>query len=149
MSFFELLESSPKIFGIIGLILTLFTLVSFFINLSYKFRLTGASIFAFLLSISSWAFLQSYSKNIKVDGAVYVPIVYDNGSDLIIAKANIDFPLEAVEPSLEQISKNLKRGSRSGKNVIIRIRGLEKISEDISKPIILGEIEKSFINSTD
>mgnify|MGYP001414531098 CR=1 FL=1 len=149
MSFFELLESSPKIFGIIGLILTLFTLVSFFINLSYKFRLTGASIFAFLLSISSWAFLQSYSKNIKVDGAVYVPIVYDNGSDLIIAKANIDFPLEAVEPSLEQISRNLKRGSRSGKNVIIRIRGLEKISEDISKPIILGEIEKSFINSTD
>ena len=149
MSFFELLESSPKIFGVIGLILSLFTLVSLFINLSYKFRLTGASIFAFLLSISSWAFLQSYSENIKVDGAVYVPIVYDNGSDLIIAKANIDFPLEAVEPSLEQISRNLKRGSRSGKNVIIRIRGLEKISEDISKPIILGEIEKSFINSTD
>ena len=149
MSFFELLESSPKIFGVIGLILSLFTLISFFINLSYKFRLTGASIFAFLLSISSWAFLQSYSENIKVDGAVYVPIVYDNGSDLIIAKANIDFPLEAVEPSLEQISRNLKRGSRSGKNVIIRIRGLEKISEDISKPIILGEIEKSFINSTD
>tara|TARA_B100001029_G_C14863297_1_gene340302 strand:- start:169 stop:618 length:450 start_codon:yes stop_codon:yes gene_type:complete len=149
MSFFELLESSPKIFGIIGLILTLFTLVSFFINLSYKFRLTGASIFAFLLSISSWAFLQSYSKNIKVDGAVYVPIVYDNGSDLIIAKANIDFPLEAVEPSLEQISRNLKRGSRSGKNVIIRIRGLEKISEDISKPIILGETEKSFIKAAE
>ena len=149
MSFFELLESSPKIFGVIGLILSLFTLVSFFINLSYKFRLTGASIFAFLLSISSWAFLQSYSENIKVDGAVYVPIVYDNGSDLIIAKANIDFPLEAVEPSLEQISRNLKRGSRSGKNVIIRIRGLEKISEDISKPIILGETEKSFIKAAE
>ena len=149
MSFFELLESSPKIFGIIGLILSLFTLVSFFINLSFKFRLTGASIFAFLLSISSWAFIQSYSENIKVDGAVYVPIVYDNGSDLIIAKANIDFPLEAVEPSLEQISRNLKRGSRSGKNVIIRIRGLEQISDDISKPIILGEIEKSFIGTTE
>ena len=149
MSFFELLESSPKIFGIIGLILSLFTLVSFFINLSFKFRLTGASIFAFLLSISSWAFLQSYSENIKVDGAVYVPIVYDNGSDLIIAKANIDFPLEAVEPSLEQISRNLKRGSRSGKNVTIRIRGLEKVSDDISKPIILGEIEKSFISTTE
>ena len=149
MSFFELLESSPKIFGIIGLILSLFTLVSFFINLSFKFRLTGASIFAFLLSISSWAFIQSYSENIKVDGAVYVPIVYDNGSDLIIAKANIDFPLEAVEPSLEQISRNLKRGSRSGKNVTIRIRGLEKVSDDISKPIILGEIKKSFISTSE
>jgi len=40
---------------------------------------------------------------------------------------------------------NLKRGSRSGQNVKIKIRSLEKISEDISKPIILGEVEKSFL----
>ncbi len=148
MSFFELLESFPKIFGVIGLLLFLFTLISFFLNLSYKFRLTGASIFAFLLSISSWAFLQSYSENIKIDGALYLPIVYDNGSNLIIAKANSDFPSEAIEPTLNQIASNLKKGSRSGINVKIRIRGLEKISEDVSKPIILGETQKSFISSS-
>ncbi len=146
MNFFELLESTPQIFGIIALILSFATLVTFFLNLNYKFRLTGASIFALLLSISSWAFLQSYSENIHVEGAIYAPIVYDNGFDLIIAKANGDFPSEAVAPTLKQISLNLKRGSRSGKNVTIRIRGLEKISDDISKPIILGEIKKSFIN---
>tara|TARA_B100001287_G_C22279296_1_gene343077 strand:+ start:10 stop:468 length:459 start_codon:yes stop_codon:yes gene_type:complete len=145
MSFFELLESSPKIFGIIGLILLLITLITFVFNFSIKFRLTGITIFTFILSLSSWAFLQSYTANIKVEGAIYAPIVYDNGSDLIIAKANNNFPKEAVEPTLIQISKNLKRGSRSGRNVIIRIRGLEKISEEVSQPIILGEIEKSFI----
>ncbi len=145
MSFFELLESSPKIFGIIGLILLLITLITFVFNFSIKFRLTGITIFSFILSLSSWAFLQSYSANIKVEGAIYAPIVYDNGSDLIIAKADNNFPKEAVEPTLIQISKNLKRGSRSGRNVIIRIRGLEKISEEVSQPIILGEIEKSFI----
>ncbi len=148
MSFFELLESSPRIFGIAGLILLLITLISFFFNWSLKFRLTGVTIFSFLLSLSSWAFLQSYSTNIKIEGAVYAQIVYDNGSDLIIAKADNKFPLEAVDPTLEQISKNLKRGSRSGRNVVIRIRGLEKISEDVSKPIILGEIEKSFLSQT-
>ena len=146
MSFFELLESSPKIFGLIGLTLSVVTLISFIFNFSLKFRLTGITIFSFLLSISSWAFLQSYSENIKVEGAIYAPIVYDNGSDLIIAKANYTFPKEAVQPTLEQISKNLKRGSRSGRNVVIRIRSLEKVSEDVSKPIILGEIEKSFIS---
>ena len=145
MSFFELLESSPKIFGIIGLILLLITLITFVFNFSIKFRLTGITIFSFILSLSSWAFLQSYTANIKVEGAIYAPIVYDNGSDLIIAKADNNFPKEAVEPTLIQISKNLKRGSRSGRNVIIRIRGLEKISEEVSQPIILGEIEKSFI----
>ena len=145
MSFFELLESSPKIFGSIGVLLLLITLIAFIFNFSVKFRLTGITIFSFLLSISSWAFIQSYSENINIEGAVYAPIVYDNGSDLIIAKADDKFPPESVNPTLEQISQNLKRGSRSGRKVVIRIRSLEKISENISKPIILGEIEKSFI----
>ena len=145
MSFFELLESTPKIFGIIGVILFFITLVTFFFNFPLKFRLTGATIFSFLLSIFSWAFLQSYSENIKIEGAVYLPVVYDNGSDLIITKADEDLPLESIEPTLEQISSNLKKGSRSGRKVKIRIRRLEKISEGVSKPIIIGEVEKSFI----
>ena len=145
MSFFELLESTPKIFGIIGGILFFITLITFFFNFPLKFRLTGATIFSFLLSIFSWAFLQSYSENIKVEGAVYLPIVYDNGSDLIITKADQDLPIESIEPTLEQISSNLKKGSRSGRKVKIRIRRLEKISEGVSKPIVIGEVEKSFI----
>ncbi len=145
MSFFELLESTPKIFGIIGGILFFITLITFFFNFPLKFRLTGATIFSFLLSIFSWAFLQSYSENIKIEGAVYLPIVYDNGSDLIITKADEDLPLESIEPTLEQISSNLKKGSRSGRKVKIRITRLEKISEGVSKPIIIGEVEKSFI----
>ncbi len=145
MSFFELLESTPKIFGTIGLILFLITLISFILNFSIKFRLTGATIFSFLLAMSSWAFLQSYTETIKIDGAIYTPIVYDNGFDLIIAKANNDFPEESIEPTLKQISENLKQGSRSGKEVTIRIRSLEKTDKNISKPVILGEIKKSFI----
>ena len=145
MSFFELLESTPKIFGILGGILFFITLITFLFNFPIKFRLTGATIFSFLLSIFSWAFLQSYSENIKVEGAVYLPVVYDNGSDLIITKADQDLPIESIEPTLEQISSNLKKGSRSGRKVKIRIRRLEKISEGVSKPIVIGEVEKSFI----
>jgi len=145
MSFIELLKSTPKIFGVIGIVLFITTLITFFFNFKIKFRLTGATIFSFLLSLFSWAFLQSYIENVKVEGAVYAPIVYDNGTNLIIAKANKDFQQISVKPTLEQISLNLKRGSRSGQTVKIKIRSLEKVSEDISKPIILGEIEKSFL----
>tara|TARA_Y100001978_G_C23633011_1_gene404384 strand:+ start:24 stop:482 length:459 start_codon:yes stop_codon:yes gene_type:complete len=145
MSFFELLESTPKIFGIIGILLFIITLITFFLNFKIKFRLTGATIFSFLLSLFSWAFLQSYVETVKIEGAIYTPIVYDNGTNLIIAKANKEFEQVSVKPTLEQISYNLKKGSRSGQTVKIRIRSLEKISEDISKPIILGEIEKSFL----
>ena len=145
MSFFELLKSTPKIFGVIGIILFFITLITFFFKFKIKYRLTGATIFSFLLSLFSWAFLQSYIENVKVDGAVYAPIVYDNGTNLIIAKANKDFQQISIKPTLEQISLNLKRGSRSGQTVKIRIRSLEKVAEDISKPIILGEVEKSFL----
>ena len=145
MSFFQLLKSTPKIFGLIGIILFFITLITFFFDFKIKFRLTGATIFSFLLSLFSWAFLQSYIENVKVDDAVYAPIVYDNGTNLIIAKANKDFQKISVKPTLEQISLNLKRGSRSGQTVKIKIRSLEKVAEDISKPIILGEVEKSFL----
>ena len=146
MSFFELLESTPRIFSFLGILLLIITLVTYFFNFKIKFRLTGATIFSFLLSLFSWAFLQSYSENVKIEGAIYAPIVYDNGSDLIIAKANNEFKQIAIDPTLEQISSNLKRGSRSGQKVKIKIRSLEKVSADVSKPIVLGEIEKSFLS---
>ena len=145
MSFFELLKSTPKIFGVLGIILFFITLITFFFNFKIKFRLTGATLFSFLLSLFSWAFLQSYIENVKVDGAVYAPIVYDNGTNLIIAKASKEFPKISVEPTLDQISLNLNRGSRSGQTVKIKIRSLERVAQDISKPIILGEVEKSFL----
>ena len=143
MSFFELLENTPKIFGFLGIFLFLGTLTAFIFNFSFKFRITGATIFSLLLSLSSWAFIQSYSENIKIEGAKYVPIVYDNGFDLIIAKSNLDFPSEAIEPTLKQLSENLKKGSRSGSQVKIKIRALEKISDGVSKPVVIGEVQKN------
>ena len=143
MSFFELLANTPKIFGFLGIFLFLVTLIAFIFNFGFKFRITGATIFSLLLSLSSWAFIQSYTENIKIDGAQYVPIVYDNGFDLIIAKANDDFPEESIEPTLEQLSENLRNGSRSGANVKIKIRKLKKISDDVSKPVVIGEVQKN------
>jgi hypothetical protein len=142
MSFFELLENTPKIFGILGIFLMFITIVAFIFNFSFKFRITGATIFSLLLSISSWAFMQSYSEKVVVEGARYVPIVYDNGFDLVIAKAEDNFPEEAIKPTLQQLSDNLRKGSRSGANVKIKLRKLEKISDEISKPVVIGETEK-------
>ena len=142
MSFFELLENTPRIFGFLGILLFIITIIAFIFNFNFKFRITGATIFSFLLSLSSWAFIQSYSETVSVEGARYVPIVYDNGFDLIIAKAEDDFPTEAIEPTLKELSQNLRKGSRSGADVNIKIRKLEKVSSDVSKPVIIGEAKK-------
>ena len=143
MSFFELLEKTPKIFGCLGIFLFLLTVIAFLFNFGFKFRIVGATIFSLLLSLSSWAFIQSYSEKVLIEGSKYVPIVYDNGFDLIVAKAEDDFPEESIEPTLEQLSENLRKGSRSGANVKIKIRKVEKISDGISKPVIIGEVQKN------
>ena len=143
MSFFELLENTPKIFGFLGIFLLCVTVITFIFNFGFKFRIIGATIFSLLLSFSSWAFIQSYSEKVVIEEAKYVPIVYDNGFDLIIAKAKDDFPEESIEPTLKQLSENLRKGSRSGANVKIKIRKLEKIADGISKPVVIGEVQKS------
>ena len=143
MSFFELLENTPKIFGYLAIFLLLGTVTAFIFNFGFKYRIIGATIFSFLLSLSSWAFIQSYSEKVTIEGSRFLPIVYDNGFDLIIAKAEDDFPDDAIQPTLMQLSKNLRKGSRSGANVKIKIRKLEKVSNNVSKPVIIGEIEKT------
>ena len=143
MSFFELLENSPKIFGFLGLFFLLATVIAFIFNFGFKFRIIGATIFSLLLSLSSWAFIQSYTEKVVIEGAKYVPIVYDNGFDLIIAKADDDFQEESLKPTLEQLSENLMKGSRSCASVKIKIRKLEKISDDVSKPVVIGEVQKN------
>ena len=92
MSFFELLENTPKIFGLFGIFLLISSVAAFIFNFGFKFRIIGATIFSLLLSLSSWAFIQSYTEKIVIEDAKYVPIVYDNGFDFIIAKADNDFP---------------------------------------------------------
>ena len=143
MSFFELLDNTPKIFGFLGIFLFICTVIAFIFNFCFKFRITGATIFSLLLSLSSWAFIQSYTEKVVIEDAKYVPIVYDNGFDLIIAKAEDDFPEESIEPTLKQLSENLMKGSRSGANVKIKMRKLERISDDVSKPVVIGEVQKS------
>ena len=143
MSFFELLANTPKFFGYLGIFLFICTIVAFIFNFSFKFRIIGATIFSLLLSLSSWAVIQSYSEPLVIEGAKYVPIVYDNGFDLIIAKADDDFPEESIEPTLEQLLENLRKGSSSGANVKLKIRKLEKISDGVSKPVVIGEVQKN------
>ena len=87
--FFELLENTPKSL-VLGIFLLCVTVITFIFNFGFKFA-GGATIFTLLLSFSSWAFIQSYSEKVVIKDAKYLPIVYDNGFDWIIAKADDEF----------------------------------------------------------
>ncbi len=136
----KFLQDATTWFAWLGIGLTLITLIAFITKWGIRFRLVGASVFALLLSGSCWAFQESYTPPIKIEGALYVPVVYDNGADLVVAQASEEFPHEAIQPSLEQIAENLKGGGRNVKSVHVRIRKIETVKEGVSKPIVLGEV---------
>ncbi len=140
MSITELLEKGTIWLGWSALGLFAITVICFLFGWGLKFRLVGATIFTFLLSGSCWAFAKSYTPPFVVENALYAPVVYDNGYDLVVAQASDDFPGESIQPTLEQIAGNLKGGGRNGANVHVRIRRLITNEEGISEPIILGEV---------
>ncbi len=142
MSIIEFLQISTKWLAWLGLALSAITLIAFLIKWGIRFRLVGTTIFTFLLCGSCFAFLKSYTPPKVVEGAKYAPIVFDNGKDLVIAKASKDFSIESIRPTLQQLAGNIKGGERNGAIVHIRLRQIVPVSKGISKPVILGEVIK-------
>ena len=140
MSMSEVIQDLTKWLAWVGSGLGVLAILAYLFSWGIKFRLTGITIFTFLLSASCWAFDQSYRPPINVEGYKYAPIVYDNGFDLVVAQASNDFPEEAIKPTLLQIAGNLKGGGRNGAQVKVRLRKIESAGDGISKPIVLGEI---------
>ena len=140
MTIVQIIESSISWLAWAGLGLGVITIISFLFKWGIKFRLTGATIFTLLLAGSCWAFVGSYTPPFRVAGALYAPVVYDNGNDLVIAQAADDFPEESIEPSLKQIAGNLKGGGRKGGDVHVRLRKVQNIKDGLDQPIILGEV---------
>ena len=140
MSMSEVIQDIAKWLAWGGSGLGVLTLIAYITGWGIKFRLTGITIFTLLLSASCWAFEQSYTPPINIEGYKYAPIVYDNGFDLVVAQASNDFPEESIKPTLLQIANNLKGGGRNGAQVKVRLRKIESAGDGISKPIVLGEI---------
>ena len=140
MSMSEVIQEITKWLAWGGAGLGVLTILAYLFSWGIKFRLTGITIFTLLLSASCWAFDQSYTPPINVEGYKYAPIVYDNGFDLVVAQASNDFPKEAIKPTLLQIAGNLKGGGRNGARVKVRLRKIESAGDGISKPVVLGEI---------
>jgi hypothetical protein len=111
-------------------VLALLTGAGFLARWGIRFRLVGITSFTALLALSCLAFAISYTPRVTVPGAVTVPVVYDNGADLVVAAAPEGLAAEAIAPTLEQLH--------------VRLRRLESTTGDASRPVVLGEVSRDF-----
>jgi hypothetical protein len=132
---------AAKWLALASLALLLLTVVGFVSRWGIRFRLVGVTSFTTLLAISCAAFAVSYTPRVTVPGAVVVPVVFDNGTDLVGAAAPQDLSAEAEAATAEQVARNLRPTGRSPADglVRVRLRRLEPAGEGVSRPVVLAE----------
>ena len=112
MALDQLLISAVPWLGWTGLGLSLLTVLAFLTKWGLRFRLVGVSSFTLLLAVSCWAFGVSYTPPVVVEGAIRAPVVFDNGTDLVVAQAPADLEPATVSATLEQLAGNLRSAGR-------------------------------------
>jgi len=133
-----LLLTAGEWLGVASAALLVLTVVAFLVRWGIRFRLVGITSFTVLLSLSCLAFAVSYTPRQTVEGAISVPVVFDNGSDLVIAAAPADMPSEAFRPSVEQVAINLRGSGRGTQVVEVRLRRVQSTAAGTDKPVVLA-----------
>lgn len=130
--------------GIASGLLAVLMVVGFWARWGFRFRLVGITSFTTLLALSCAAFAISYTPRVSVPGAIGVPVVFDNGADLVIAAAPDSLPAAAAAPSVEQVARNLRGSGRSSTDgqVTVRLRRVESAGDGISRPVVLAEASR-------
>jgi hypothetical protein len=128
--------------------LLLLTVMGFFARWGIRFRLVGVTSFTTLLAISCAAFAISYSPRISVPGAVTVPLVFDNGSDLVIAAAPAQMAPEAYGSSVQQVALNLRGSGRGTQRVEVRLRRVEPKGDGSDVPVVLATAIRNLDDGT-
>ena len=128
-------------------VLALATIAAYVLGRGFRFRLVGVTSFTALLAVSCLAFAVSYRPRVTVAGAVSVPVVFDNGAELVVAAAPADLPLEAAAASAEQVALNLRGNGRQSDDasVRVRVRRVEGVAPGVSQPVILAEVRRDLM----
>lgn len=128
-------------------VLALATIAAYVLGRGFRFRLVGVTSFTALLAVSCLAFAVSYRPRVTVAGAVSVPVVFDNGAELVVAAAPADLPQEAAAASAEQVALNLRGNGRQSDDasVRVRVRRVEGVAPGVSQPVILAEVRRDLM----
>ena len=133
-----LLLTAGEWLGVASAVLLLLTVVAFVVRWGIRFRMVGITSFTVLLSLSCLAFAVSYTPRQQVEGAISVPVVFDNGSDLVVAAAPAQMDPQAYAPSVQQVALNLRGSGRGTQRVEVRLRRVEPKGEGSDVPVVLA-----------
>ena len=76
-----------------------------------------------------------------------VPVVFDNGAELVVAAAPANLTAAAALPSAEQVARNLRGNGRQSDDaaVVVRLRRVEAVAPGLSQPVVLAEVRRDLM----
>ncbi len=124
--------------------MAVFTLVAFFFQWGFRFRLVGITSFMGVLTVGCLGLSFEPFTRTVVPGAVPFQTVYDSGAAQIVISVPATITPTELEATLEQAASNLFKPSRLGPRgevATIRARTLLHEQEGVSTVVYLGQVQ--------
>jgi hypothetical protein len=144
---------AAKWVGIGTLLIAALTAIAFIFKWGLRFRLVGATGFSIVLTAGLFTLSLIPFTRTVIPGAVRYSLVFDNGGTQVVVAVRPTVSDRQVEATLRQAASDLfsyGRLSRNNENQLtIRLRTIIHPEPGISKPLLLGQIERSLSNRYD
>ncbi len=138
--------------GILTLACGILAVVSFIFKLGFRFRLVGATGFFIVLTSGLFALSLVPISRTVIPGAVRFSVVYDNGGNQTVIAVPPQITESELEATLRQAASDLFSYGRLGatnNQLTIRARTVIHPRPNVSKPLFLGEVQRSLASRDD
>ncbi|AFY86820.1 MULTISPECIES: Ycf51 family protein [Chroococcidiopsis] len=138
--------------GITTLALAAITVLGFLLKWGIRFRLVGITGFLGVLTGGLFALgLVPFTRTV-IPGAVRYSLVFDNGGTQTVIAVPPTIDSQALEATMQQAASDLFSYGRLGRQddkLTIRVRTNLHPEPGVTKPLYLGQIERSLSSRTD
>jgi Protein of function (DUF2518) len=139
--------------GLTTLVLAAITVLGFLLKWGIRFRLVGITGFLGVLTGGLFALgLVPFTRTV-IPGAVRYSLVFDNGGTQTVVAVPPTISTEALEATMKQAASDLfsygRLGGGQNDKLTIRFRTNLHPEPGVTKPLYLGQVERSLSSRTD
>ncbi|HEY9637775.1 MAG TPA: Ycf51 family protein [Coleofasciculaceae cyanobacterium] len=138
--------------GILTLVSGVIAVLGFIFKWGTRFRLVGTTGFMGVLTCGLFALSLVPITRTAIPGAVHFSVVYDTGSTQTVIAVPPNITQSELEATLRQAASNLFSYGRLGgvdNQMIIRARTIVHPEPGVSKPLFLGQVQRSLATRDD
>ncbi len=138
--------------GILTIAFALIAALAFLLKWSIRFRLVGVTSFMGVITVGLFALGLGLFTHTTIPGAIRYSLVYDTGGSQTVIVVPPTITESELEATMRQAASDLfspGRGAQGLNEMLIRVRTIVHPEAGVSKPVYLGEVQRSLAKRED